>query len=272
MAAHTDPVAPARRGGWALATGGHRATSPAPSPHSCARPASAASASTTSATRPPPSSWNRASNPSSSKNSSATPTSASPPSSTPTSDSASSRTPSTFSAAPSTTLTRARQRGRPVQVSARAEFVEDEAVERRPEPSGGPFGEAAVRGRPRRAEDRRRLPPGAAGRGHEDDRRADLSVPVPAPASALRPGRSRWYHPLEQFPQPVPTARRLGSRASALGDHGGGVRSGSTGRSRTGASFGTSWHGRFPGPARCAGRWSCGPSSHAESRRVPAPR
>lgn len=84
---------------------------------------------------------------------------------------------------------------------AEGEVLYHDAVELRPDPGGGPLGEAPVRGRSRRAEDRRQLPPGAARRGHEDDRREDLAVPVPAPASALRPGRSRWHHPLEQFPQ-----------------------------------------------------------------------
>lgn len=92
----------------------------------------------------------------------------------------------------------------PVQLTPRFEFVKDHAVEPRPDPVPAPLSEPTVDRLPGRAEHRRQLPPGAARRRHEDDRRQTLTVTGPASATALRTHHlSRWYHPPEKHPQLV---------------------------------------------------------------------
>ncbi len=46
-----------------------------------------------------------------------------------------------------------------------------------------------------------KLLPRAARRGHEHDRGQHLPVPVPTPATTLRPHRDLRHHPLKQLPQ-----------------------------------------------------------------------
>lgn len=80
--------------------------------------------------------------------------------------------------------------------SPRTEFIQDQAVELAPDPGPAALGEPPVRGGAGGAEDRRRLPPGTAGRGHKQDRRQHFAVTVAASATALRTHRRgrdpRW--------------------------------------------------------------------------------
>jgi hypothetical protein len=98
---------------------------------------------------------------------------------------------------------------RPVQVSGRAQFVvsgraqfvQGQAVGLGLHPGLAPLGEPPVGRRPGRSEWRRQLRPRAPRRGHEDDRRQNLAVPVTSPTAALWPHRGRRHHPLEQLPR-----------------------------------------------------------------------
>jgi hypothetical protein len=74
----------------------------------------------------------------------------------------------------------------PVDLPGGAEVVEDRPMEFRPQARLGPFGEAPVRGLVRDAEDRRQVPPGAAGGQDEYDRREHLAVIGPRDTTALR--------------------------------------------------------------------------------------
>ncbi|MGX1510199.1 hypothetical protein RKD44_001487 [Streptomyces collinus] len=93
---------------------------------------------------------------------------------------------------------------RPVQLAPSAELVEDDSVEPGPDSILAPLGEAPVNGGPGRPEHRRKLPPGAARGGHEDDRCQAFTVTRPPSSDALRTyDLCRRDHPPKQRPQLV---------------------------------------------------------------------
>ena len=92
---------------------------------------------------------------------------------------------------------------RPVEFSTEAEFIQDQAVQLRPHAGPPPLSGTSVRGRSREAEDRWEPGPSPAGGRHEDDRGQDLTVPVSAPPTTLRPDGCFGHHPLKQLPQSV---------------------------------------------------------------------
>ncbi|RUP65557.1 hypothetical protein SSPNP10_24940 [Streptomyces sp. NP10] len=88
----------------------------------------------------------------------------------------------------------------PVQVTARAEFVEDQAVQLGPHPGFRPLGEPAVSRSPRRTERcGGNLLPRASRCRHEHDRGQHLTVTVTAPTATLRPRRHLRHHSLKQL-------------------------------------------------------------------------
>jgi hypothetical protein len=73
----------------------------------------------------------------------------------------------------------------------------------RPDSKSAPLHEPAVSRGPGWPEHGRDLRPRTPGRGHEDNRRQHLTVPMTAPTTTLRPSRRLWHHPLKQLPQSI---------------------------------------------------------------------